>query len=351
MDNRRKNIIYTLVLVSLVALVYFFRNTGTVPMVTVTGKTMGPISYSVKYFDREERNFKSGIDSLLEAFNASLNTYIESSEISAFNRDSAYTFRSPFFPKVLEASRQLFEATGGAYDPTVMPFVNAWGFGPARAVEPDSAYIDSLRVFTGFGKLSFSSEVVRKEDARLQLDFSASAKGYGVDVVLEYLMDRGIKNAFVEIGGEVRVAGMNLENDSPWRIGILDPGSTESNQYFIGMVELKDRAMATSGNYFNYRVINGIRYSHTINPRTGYPEISPILSASVFAENCLEADALATAFMVMGHDKAIAFLNNHEEYDAFLVFDAGNGEVSTYATEGISESIKLREEQSGLPDK
>ncbi len=346
MDVRKKNIIYTLILVTLVVIVYFIRDSGQEPLVVFSGRTMGPIVYNIKYYDREERNFKKEVDSLLEAFNASLNTYIPDSEISRFNRDSAFSFSSPYFPLVLESSKRIHQITGGAYDPTVMPLVNAWGFGPGTAVNPDSVYIDSLMQFVGFDQINFSENEVWKNDRRTALDFSASAKGYGVDVVIDYLASRGIENAFVEIGGEVRVSGRNLDIDGPWRIAILDPGSTEANPYSIAMVELEDRAMATSGNYFNYRVIDGIRYSHTLNPVTGYPEVSPILSASVFASSCMEADALATAFMVMGHRRAIDFLNEHEEYDAFLIFDSGQGQVSTYATEGVSQSIKLRDSLS-----
>jgi thiamine biosynthesis lipoprotein len=341
MDLRKKNIVYTLILVGAVVVVYFLRDSGSIPLVTYSGKTMGPIVYNVKYFDEEERNFQDETDSLLKQFNQSLNTYIPTSEISTFNRDSSFRFSLPYFYEVLAGSQRIHEMTGGAYDPTVMPFVNAWGFGPEESVQPDSAYIDSLREFTGFDKVIFNQKSVGKEDRRLALDFSASAKGYGVDVVIEFLAAQGIENAFVEIGGEVRVLGRNLAQDAPWRIGILDPGSTEANQFFIGIVGLENQAMATSGNYFNYRIVDGIRYSHTLNPATGYPEISPILSASVFAETCLEADALATAFMVMGYEKAIEFLETHTEYEAFLIFDAPGDEVSTFATKGIQGSIEL----------
>lgn len=345
MDARKKNIVYTLVLVGLVAIVYLFRNYGQEPMISYSGQTMGPIIYNVKYFDEEKRNFKPETDSLLKQFNQSLNTYIENSEISTFNRDSTFTFDLPYFYEVLVASKHIHEITDGAFDPTVMPFTNAWGFGPAEPVIPDSAYIDSLRDFTGFEKVIFNSRTVSKTDPRLSLDFSASAKGYGVDIIIEFLAAKGIENAFVEIGGEVRVLGKNINNDSPWRIGILDPSSTESEQFYIAMVELENKALATSGNYFNYRVVDGIRYSHTLNPATGYPAISAILSASIFADNCMDADALATACMVMGHEKAIAFLNENPQYDAFLIFDTGRDQVSTYATEGIRDAVKLRSEK------
>ena len=203
MDNRIKNLIYTLVLVGAVAAVYLYRNADVPIMVAFQGKTMGPITYSVKYFDKGERDFQPEVDSLLRAFNQALNTYIPESEISVFNRDSLWNFASPFAFPVLDVSRRIYEGTSGAYDPTVMPLVNAWGFGPAEQDLPDSTEIDSILTFVGFDKIVFDQSRAYKEDRRVQLDFSASAKGYGVDVVLEFLQSKGIKDIFVEVGGEL----------------------------------------------------------------------------------------------------------------------------------------------------
>ncbi len=342
MDNRIKNIIYTLVLVAAVVAVYLYRNSGSSEMVAFQGKTMGPISYSVKYFDNEGRNFKAEVDSILKDFNDALNTYLPHSEITGFNQgDGDWVFQSSYPFPVLEVSQQIYEETSGAYDPTVMPLVNAWGFGPEEALSPDSIRIDSIRSFVGFNKVHFSKDKATKDDPRVQLDFSASAKGYGVDVVVDFLQSQGIDNIFVEIGGEVRTAGKNLETDKPWRIAIIHPESTVEQVRQIAIMEVSDKAVATSGNYFNYRIVDGRKYSHTIDPSTGYPIVHPLLSASVAAPTCLEADALATAFMVMGHEKAIEYLEGHPSIGGFLIFSTDSG-LSFYQT-GDLEVIQLEE--------
>jgi thiamine biosynthesis lipoprotein len=339
MDNRIKNIIYTLILVGAVVAVYLYRNNGTTELVAFQGKTMGPISYSVKYFDEEGRNFKPEVDSVLEDFNDALNTYLPDSEISGFNHgEGGWIFDSPYPYPVLALSERIYEETSGAYDPTVMPLVNAWGFGPDEAASPDSALIDSVRVFVGFNKVHFDDQRAMRDDPRVQLDFSASAKGYGVDVVVELLQSKGIDNIFVEIGGEVRTVGKNLETDRPWRIAIIHPESTVDQVRQIAIMDVSDRAVATSGNYFNYRMVNGRKYSHTIDPSTGYPIVHPLLSASVAASTCLEADALATAFMVMGHQKAIEYLESHPSIGGFLIFSTDTG-LSFYQTENLDITL------------
>ena len=340
MSLRLKNIIYTLVLLLAVFLVWKYRQGKQQPMIAFNGTTMGPIMYHVKYFDKEKRNFKHEVDSLLKRFNQALSTYIPDSEISRFNSDTTLLFESPFFYPVLECSKNIYELTDGAYDPTVMPLVNAWGFGPDKGIPNDSTYIDSLMQFIGFDKIMFNRDSVSKKDPRVQLDFSASAKGYGVDLVAGFLQNEGINNLFVEIGGEVVAKGKNLQKDQVWQVGILDPKSDEINRFYKVVVGLKDKAMATSGNYFNYRTIDGVKYSHTINPATGYPVVHPLLSASVFAENCMTADALATAFMVLGHDEAIELLKGTPAIDAFLIYNDESGNVKTYTTKGIKPFIK-----------
>lgn len=323
-------------------LVYKYRQSKVTAtnMVSFSGKTMGPITYNVKYFDDENRNLQPQVDSLLVAFNQSLNTYIPTSEISQFNKASSFKFNSPYFFKVTDVSYSIYELTSGAFDPSIGPLINAWGFGSTKEVNKDSAVIDSLKQFIGFDRIKYDQDSIWKEDKRMVIDFSASAKGYGVDVVFEYLQQQGIKNVFVEIGGEVRAGGVNEITEEPWKVGILNPNSDELNQFPIAIVGLGDKAMATSGNYFNYHIIDGVKYSHTISPYTGYPIVHPLLSATVFAEDCMQADALATAFMVMGHEKAIEFLTTHSQYEGFLVFSDESGNLSTYATNGIEPSIE-----------
>ncbi|QSE98486.1 FAD:protein FMN transferase [Fulvivirga lutea] len=340
MTLRWKNILYTLGLFSAMFLVWHYRQDKTAELIWFQGKTMGPITYNVKYADPKKRNFKKEVDSLLVVFNQSLNTYIPTSEISKFNTSDEFQFKLPFFYEALSVSKDIYEKTEGAFDPSIGPYINAWGFGPEDGFIPDSVYIDSLSQFVGYEKVSFTNDIVTKSDSRVNISFSASAKGYGVDVVAEYLESKNIENYFVEIGGEVRVKGKNVASNKSWSVGILHPDSDELQQKFFAIVQLKDQALATSGNYFNYHIVEGVKYGHTIDPKTGYPIEHKLLSASVFAPTCHEADALATAFMVMGKETTIQFLENHKEYDAYLLFSNDDGSISAFATAGIENSIE-----------
>jgi FAD:protein FMN transferase len=341
MDNRYRNILYSLLLVSAVFVVWKYREGKRLPMVHLQGKTMGPITYEIKYFDKQGRNFHSSIDSLLEVFNLSLNHYRPESELSQFNRGEDFAFSLPYFYPVVVASERLFLETEGAFDATVMPLVNAWGFGPKKGMVPDSLMIDSLRYFVGMDKIKYDQTRVWKTDPRTQLDFSAIAKGYGIDVVAEFLQGKGIEHLFVEIGGEVRTHGRNLASQKPWIVGIMDPRSQESSPVLFASAALENQAMATSGNYFNYREVNGRKVSHTIHPRTGYPIEHALLSASVVADDCMTADALATAFMVMGHEEAIRFLEKYPRYQALLIYSEPDGSLATYTSPDLHKVIRF----------
>jgi thiamine biosynthesis lipoprotein len=340
MTLRLKNILYTLGLFSAMFLVWQYRQAQKQEIIWLTGNTMGPITYSIKYFDDQQRNFKPQIDSVLTVFNQSLNTYIPNSEISRFNRTDSFTFQLPYFYPALNTAKTIYQLTKGAFDPSVGPLINAWGFGPGQQTILDSAHVDSLKQYTGYDKISFDNKRVWKKDSRTSISFSASAKGYGVDVVAEFLKSKEIENLFVEIGGEVRAMGLNKTNDQPWLVGIMDPNSDEISQFQYAVVVLKNMSMATSGNYFNYHIVDGVKYGHTISPTTGYPIQHNLLSASVFAEDCHTADALATAFMVMGKDATINFLTEHPEYNAYLIYSLPTGELAEYASEGIKPLIK-----------
>lgn len=342
MNNRLKNAVYTLILLASLLTVYFVRRSKTEPQLVIAGRTMGT-TYHIIYFDRKERDFSAGVDSLLAVFNKSLNTYLPDSEITGFNTGHSLRFELPYFLPVLKRSAEIAAASSGAFDPTVMPLVNAWGFGPAEAMDPDSIQIDSILQFVGMEKVMFDNDSVWRSDRRVQLDFSAIAKGYGVDVVASFLRDNGIENLFVEIGGEVVTAGSNINEKRSWQVGILHPNSTQDNQRFIAFAELKDKALATSGNYFNYRIEDGRKYSHTIHPETGYPVQRRILSASVFAEDCMTADAWATAFMVMGHERAIALLDSLEGIEAFFTYSNSDGSIGTFISPEIESAITLND--------
>jgi thiamine biosynthesis lipoprotein len=241
----------------------------------------------------------------------------------------------------LRAAAEVFKNSQGAFDPTVMPLVNAWGFGPGKVFQMDGARVDSLKQFVGFEKVQLTQDSVMKLDARTQLDFGGIGQGYGADVITEFLKSKGITDMLVELGGEGMACGVNLDTGKPWKIGILDPNSTRAKQFFKAYVSLSNKSFTTSGNYFNYKEIDGRKYSHTIDPETGYPVQREILSASVFATDCTTADAWATAFMVMGHDRAVEILKQKKELDAFLVFSTPEGRIDTYITEGISSFIEM----------
>lgn len=340
MDYRKKNILYTLILLVSVFAVFLYRKNQTVG-IFIEGNTMGT-TYHVTYFDEKKRNFKPAIDSLLDLVNKSINTYDSTSEVSRFNRSKVgVAVRLPYLLPPLHAAAEVFKNSQGAFDPTVMPLVNAWGFGPGKVFQMDSARVDSLKQFVGFEKVQLTQDSVMKLDARTQLDFGGIGQGYGADVITEFLKSKGITDMLVELGGEGMACGVNLDTGKPWKIGILDPNSTREKQFFKAYASLSNKSFTTSGNYFNYKEIDGRKYSHTIDPETGYPVQSEILSASVFASDCTTADAWATAFMVMGHDRAVEILKQKKDLDAFLVFSTPDGKIDTYMTEGISSFIEM----------
>lgn len=335
MSNRAKNILYSILLVVAVLAVMQYRKGKSLPPVQLEGKTMGT-SYHVTYFDNQGRNFQQAVDSLLVLVNKSISTWDSAAEISGFNNSrTGIKFNLPYFLPPLKISEKVFRESGGAYDPTVMPLVNAWGFGPKKIVSPDTAEVERARTFVGFDKIRIKADSLTKSDERIQLDFSAIGQGYGADVITDFLRQKGITDMLVEVGGEGMAVGINKKSGKPWRLGLVNPMKPES---FIGYINLENKSFSTSGSYFNYREVNDIRYSHTINPVTGYPAEQQIMSASVFAENCTLADAWATAFMSMGHEKAIAMLKEHPELEACLIWSVPGG-MERYVTSGLSSMI------------
>ena len=352
LSNQTKNIVYTFLLILLVFVFWKYRQSvgietnrsKTTDKVTIYGETMGT-TYSIISFGSEKVSLQFSIDSLLETFNKSLNTYLVDSEISTFNRDTSFTFISPYFYPVLEKSREVYTWTEGRFDPTVMPLVNAWGFGPENIKLPDSLTVKEILQTVGFSKIDFNAKEVWKLDTKTTLDFSAIAKGYGVDVVSGFLSAKGFGNHFVEIGGEVRCEGINLDTGKAWKVGITDPSSSLGETKLYAAITLQDAAIATSGNYYNFREIEGVKYAHTIDPVTGYPVQHEMLSASVIARDCMTADALATAFMVAGIKKSIELIEKIPETEAVFIYLNASGEVEYYMTENIKKAVQLTPKQ------
>ncbi|GAA4831119.1 FAD:protein FMN transferase [Algivirga pacifica] len=305
----------------------------------IEGQTMGT-TYHIKYIDQESRKLKEDIDELLKTFNQSMSTYIPTSEISRFNKGGNLSYELPYFYPVLEKSAEVYKVTDGAFDPTVMPLVQAWGFGPARRDSLATQKVDSLLDVVGFDYIEYNEQSVKAAKPNVQLDFSAIAKGYGADVVADYLKGLGITNYMVEIGGEVVCKGVN-ENKQPWRIGIDNPLYNEKGgERASAIVALDDKAIATSGNYRNFYIKDGKKYAHTIDPRTGYPVRHSLLSASVFAKDCMTADAYATSFMVLGVDTAIKIADENPEIEVLLIYADGDS-LSVHISEGIKPFITL----------
>ncbi|WP_299778265.1 FAD:protein FMN transferase [uncultured Formosa sp.] len=295
-------------------------------------KLAGPVfgtSYSVQYFSEDGINYQNQFDSLFDVINHSMSTYIPDSDISLLNKNKSNDIDN-HFAYVFDASKLLYKATEGAFDPTIGVLVNAWSFGPEkRIIGLDSLKIDSLMISVGLDKVTRSHNKIIKENPNTYIDFNAIAKGYSVDVIGRFLESKNITDYLVEIGGEIRTRGTNKEKQSPWKVGVEMP-HFDGTQSLLRAVELKDKAMATSGTYRKFKVdANGNRYAHIIDTKTGYPSKTNLLSISVIAEDCMTADAYATAFQAMGIDKVKAFADKHSELKVFVIFENEEKELDS----------------------
>lgn len=314
-------------------------------LVKYQGNAQGTTYHVSILVEKEDTSIATAITQLLDSIDNSLSTYKENSLISRLNRNDSTAILDSMFIRVFNRSLEVSAETSGAFDATVAPLVSYWGFGPKRSeLKPDTSTIDSLLELVGYQKMKLTENgQLQKELSGMKLDFNAIAQGYSVDLLVELLQSKGVKNMVVEIGGEVRGVGLN-SSGKPWTVGIDKPmeGDETENRKdgFQAVVQLKNRALATSGNYRKFYEKDGKKISHTLDPKTGYPVRHTLLSASVIANDCMTADAYATAFMVMGVEDARAFLASHAELDAYLVYSGENGEYLTFATDGIKEYIK-----------
>lgn len=310
------------------------------------GETMGTY-YSIKYLASERSIQQGDIDSLLKEVNNQVSTYIPNSVISQINRSERQRYsldindKTEIFIDNLKLSKDIYSSTKGYFDPTVMPLVNFWGFGYKKRALKDTAQLDSLKALVGFDKWSFEQSneqlnIVKPEDA--SIDFSAVAKGLGIDEIAEFFEDRNIQNYFIDIGGETRAKG-NKENNKDWIIGINTPKENADVQDVKVLLKLKNKSIATSGNYRNFYTEGGRKYVHTINPFKGNPEQSKLLSASIIASNCGLADGLATACMVMGLERSKEFVNRMENVEAILIFANDHDELETWYSPSVKSYI------------
>ena len=308
----------------------------------ISGKTMGT-TYHIKVLAgvfESISDLKDQIDERLRAVNQSMSTYIGESEISRFN--SFRQEREPFpvsddFFRVVTAGQKLHRLTQGAWDGTVNPLVNLWGFGVSEKKDPipNDREIKALLEDVGFEHIEISDKkYLVKRRANVTLDFGSIAKGYAVDEVANLLKERGIGNYLVEIGGEIFASGTRNDG-APWRLGINMPKIDAPKDQIYGVVSLSGKALATSGNYRNFFVKNGIRYSHIIDPRTGLPVKSCVVSASVLANDCLLADGLATALVVLSPQNGIALINRLSNVECLILCEEKDGALKEYASDGF----------------
>lgn len=269
----------------------------------------------------------------------SLSPFNKESVITAINNGNNVEADS-MFTEVFDMAKNVAEETQGAFDITVAPLVNAWGFGFKNKIDVSKEKIDSIRKYVGFEKVRMENGKVIKEDKNIMLDCSAIAKGYGVDAVGRYLEKKKIRNYMVEIGGEIRVKGCNPEGRL-WKVGISKPidDSLNVNGEIQEVLMVSDIAIATSGNYRNFYIKDNKKYAHTIDPRTGYPVQHSILSSTVVAPTCALADAYATSFMVVGLDEAKKILARHKELQAYFIYTDSKGKMSTWCTKDLEDNL------------
>ena len=287
-------------------------------IINFQGSALGTY-YSITYIGEENPHLQASVDSILADISYQFSIFDTTSIIYRINKGDSLPLTQEML-KVYQVSQKVSEVTNGAFDITVAPLVNLWGFGKEKRKTVEQWEIDSVMQFVGVEKIKLQNGYVVKSDARIQLNFNAIAKGFAVDKVAQFVSDQGYTDCIVDIGGEVVALG--TKNDKQWQVGIQTPTNDASgaidSQYAF---PIKNRAVATSGNYRNYIEKDGKRYSHIISPQTGNPEHSSVLSVSVIASDCVTADAYATAFMVLGMEKSIEIVKKNPSLAVYFIYD------------------------------
>jgi len=307
--------------------------------VTIHGFSLGT-SYKITYKDNEKRDFHDSFTKLFNDFENSLSIYRENSIISKVNRNENVVVDN-YFTTMFNCAKEVSEKTDGYFDISAAPIFEIWGWGAKERETITDQLIDSLMQYVGMDKIKLNGNKVEKSNPNVTINANAIAKGYCSDVVADFLDKKGITDYLVEVGGEMVLKGKNRIGKA-WTIGIDQPidGNMIPGQFLQAKFNLTNRAIATSGNYRRFYVENGEKYSHTIDPKTGKSAKQNVLSATVIANNCILADALATAFMVMGVDGTKEFVKNNPDIGVFLIYSS-NGEIKEYYTESVSEILEI----------
>lgn len=295
--------------------------------------------YSIIYESPDGKDLQEEITEKFREYTMVFSTYEKESTISKINNNEPVQMSKEFIT-CYNRSMEISEITNGAFDITAGPMVNAWGFGPEKKKKMTQEKVDSLIAITGYKKIRLVDGAIIKDDPDMKLDMSAISKGYTSDLIADFLIEHGCKNYMVEIGGEVVAKGIN-ERGKTWTIGISKPDEDLmiSNTDLQAKIKLPDNALATSGNYRNFYEEGGKKYAHTIDPKTGYPVQHSLLSSTVLANNCMTADAFATAFMVLGLESGIEIARSIPEIEVFFIYADEKGNNQIYMSEGFEKYI------------
>lgn len=337
MTKRKKNILLTFIfLCLLVAGLWIVADNYNAPYQKMEGKIFGTY-YHITY--KASSDYENDILEQLNRVDASLSTFNAQSVVSRVNRNEKVKV-DDMFKYVFNLAQDVSDHTNGSFDITVAPLVNLWGFGFKNKEQVNKAKVDSIMPFVGYKGVKLVKDYVVKQHQETMLDFSAIAKGYGCDVVADFLEAHGVSSYMIEIGGEIRANGLNSEGNQ-WTLGIEKPvdDSTQQHQELYSTVQMPKMAIATSGNYRNFYYKGGHKYAHTISPFTGYPIQHKLLSATVCAPTCAMADAYATAFMVMGLDKAKKLLEDNNKIKAYFIYTNDKGQYQTWCSETLKKYI------------
>jgi len=306
------------------------------------GSALGT-TYSIVYIADKELDFQKEIDSVFSVINQSMSTYIPDSDISKINAGDTTLVVDTMFKEVFALSSQVNKESKGYFDPTIGILVNAWGFGPGKQIALDSTRVDSLLTYVGWNKVKLNSNgTITKKYANTYFDFNAIAKGYAIDCLGRMLTQKNIENYLVEVGGEVLTKGINSFTQKKWRVGIDKPNAIDERGT-AAIIELENRALASSGNYRKFRIdsITKKKYVHTINPITGFTKNANVLATNVLAKNCATADAYATTFMAMDLADSKKILQaKQNELDAFIIYLDADGQIQEFVTKGFKEVLQ-----------
>lgn len=302
-----------------------------------SGQALGT-SYNITYISDQPLELKKPLDSIFTIINQSMSTYWPDSDISKINRDDLSVLPDEHLTYNLKKAKEIHRRTFGYFDPTIAPLVSAYGFGPNRVFTvPDSTSIDSLLAMVGLDKVEITTEGFIKKPNGVQLDFNAIAKGYTVDVVSDYLRAQEITNFIVEIGGELYASGYHSIKQKPWVLGIENFNDENRERELVQKIKLENKALATSGNYRKQRsnADSTQTFAHIVNPKTGKAELGEVLSASVVADDCITADAFATAFIVMPVALVLEIAPNLTDIELLIYYKDENGAIASYASTGF----------------